>query len=171
MSPHPTLKKAKIPTPVGLLHVAFDDQSIHYCLWDFEVSDVEAFQSAREAKKHPLLDEIQLQLKEYFTGKRKEFNLPICLKGTDFQVKTWQALTEIPYGETASYSDQAKKMNRPSAIRAVGTANSRNPICLIVPCHRVTRADKTLGGYAGGVQIKRQLLDLESSFKNIVTSK
>lgn len=162
MSQLPTLNKSVITTPVGKLHVAFSDQAFHFCLWEFEVTTEGAFKKAKEVKSHPLLSELKLQLQEYFSGKRKNFDLPLSLQGTPFQVKAWQALLEIPYGKTFSYSDQAKKMKQPKAVRAVGTANSKNPICLIIPCHRVTRSDGTLGGYAGGVQIKQKLLELES---------
>lgn len=162
MSQLPTLNKSVITTPVGNLHVAFSDQAFHFCLWDFEVKTEAAFKTAKEVKTHPLLSELKSQLKEYFAGNRKEFDLPLSLQGTPFQVKAWQTLLEIPYGKTFSYSDQAKKMKQPKAVRAVGTANSKNPICLIIPCHRVTRSDGTLGGYAGGVQIKQRLLELES---------
>lgn len=146
--------------------MAFTEQAFHFCLWDFEVSNQAAFQNAQVVNSHPLLTELKIQLKEYFSGKRKNFDVPLSLKGTHFQMKAWQTLLEIPFGKTLSYSDQAKKMKKPQAVRAVGTANSKNPMCLIIPCHRVTRADGTLGGYAGGIEIKEKLLQLESQFCN-----
>lgn len=162
MSQLPTLKKSIVTTPVGKLHVAFSEEAFHFCLWDFEVKTETAFERAIFVKSHPLLTEFKTQVKEYFAGFRKDFDLPLNLQGTPFQVKAWQTLSEIPYGKTFSYADQAKKMKAPKAVRAVGTANSKNPICLIIPCHRVTRSDGTLGGYAGGIQIKQRLLELES---------
>ncbi|MGR5357479.1 methylated-DNA--[protein]-cysteine S-methyltransferase [Vibrio chagasii] len=104
------------------------------------------------------------QLNEYFTGKRTEFDLPLrATKGTDFQKTAWQALTSIPYGETISYGEQAKRMGNPKAVRAVGGANGKNPFSIVVPCHRVIGANGTLTGYTGGMNRKEWLLDFERS--------
>jgi O-6-methylguanine DNA methyltransferase len=101
------------------------------------------------------------QLEEYFAGERKQFTLPLDLRGTDFQKQCWRALLTIPYGETRTYRDMAHAIGRPLAFRAVGMANHDNPIAIIVPCHRVIASDGTLGGYGGGLPVKRWLLDLE----------
>ena len=101
------------------------------------------------------------QLDEYFAGKRKAFDIELKVTGTDFQRQVWQQLRKIPYGKTASYSDIAKRINNPNAVRAVGSANGKNPFCIIVPCHRVIAADGSIGGYAGGVEAKRKLLEIE----------
>jgi methylated-DNA-[protein]-cysteine S-methyltransferase len=101
------------------------------------------------------------QLKEYFEGRRRDFSLPLDLRGTDFQVKCWNALLDIPYGATSSYRDIARAIGHPQAFRAVGMSNNRNPIAIVVPCHRVIASDGTLCGYGGGLDIKRKLLDLE----------
>lgn len=101
------------------------------------------------------------ELNEYFNKKRKEFSVPIQLEGTNFQKKVWHALCQIPYGETRSYKDIAQKINNPKACRAIGSANHKNPICIIVPCHRIIQNDGKIGGYAGGINIKQQLLDIE----------
>ncbi len=106
--------------------------------------------------------EVREQLAEYFTGERVEFDLPLAPLGTPFQERVWGALTEIPYGRTASYREIAERIGRPSASRAVGAANGRNPISIIVPCHRVIGAGGELTGYAGGVERKRFLLELEA---------
>ncbi len=103
------------------------------------------------------------QLDQYFAGRRKQFSIPYVLNGTEFQESTWRSLLKISYGSTCSYSEQAKMIKRPKAMRAVGTANSKNPLCIIVPCHRVTRAGDKLGGYAGGLFRKQFLLKLEAS--------
>ncbi|MBC7397298.1 MAG: methylated-DNA--[protein]-cysteine S-methyltransferase [Bdellovibrionales bacterium] len=103
------------------------------------------------------------QLDEYFAGKRMEFDLPLDVQGTEFQKSVWKALTKIPYGKTASYRDIAKKVKNENASRAVGTANGKNPLCIIVPCHRVIASNGTLGGYSGGLHLKTQLLALEKS--------
>jgi methylated-DNA-[protein]-cysteine S-methyltransferase len=98
------------------------------------------------------------QLKEYFAGKRREFALPLRLDGTEFQQRVWGELTKIPFGETRSYGQLAKRLNNPNGSRAVGLANGRNPIAIIVPCHRVIGADGSLTGYGGGLPRKRWLL-------------
>ncbi len=102
------------------------------------------------------------QLSEYFAGERKEFDLPLALSGTEFQASVWQALQEIPYGETASYGAIAKQIGRPKAVRAVGAANGRNPIPIIVPCHRVIGSSGDLTGFGGGLDTKAELLRLEA---------
>ncbi|OAI43269.1 cysteine methyltransferase [Verrucomicrobia bacterium SCGC AG-212-E04] len=102
------------------------------------------------------------QLREYFEGKRRDFDIPLDVEGTDFQMKVWDALTKIPFGRTASYADVARKIGKPKAMRAVGMANGRNPVSIVVPCHRVIGADGSLTGYGGGLDRKKILLDLES---------
>jgi methylated-DNA-[protein]-cysteine S-methyltransferase len=101
------------------------------------------------------------QLDEYFSGFRREFTFPLDLRGTEFQLKCWQALLGIPYGETCTYADLARAIGHPAAFRAVGMSNNRNPVAIVVPCHRVIASDGTLCGYGGGLDIKRKLLDLE----------
>ena len=110
-----------------------------------------------------VLAEAERQLDEYFHGKRRVFDLPLKLDGTEFQRAVWNALLEIPYGETRSYHDIAKRLNKPGAARAVGQANHRNPLWIIVPCHRVVQAGGGLGGYGGGLDVKRKLLELEGA--------
>jgi methylated-DNA-[protein]-cysteine S-methyltransferase len=102
------------------------------------------------------------QLREYFAGRRITFDVPLVLVGTQFERRVWTALQEIPYGETVSYGELARRIGQPSAARAVGLANARNPISVIVPCHRVIGANGTLTGYGGGLERKRALLDLEN---------
>ncbi len=109
----------------------------------------------------PVLDAAR-QLDEYFARRRREFDLPLSLAGTDFQKSVWLALADIPYGETISYAELARWVGRPTAYRAVGQANGANPIAVILPCHRVIAADGTIGGYGGGLGTKRTLLALES---------
>ncbi|MCK9159916.1 MAG: methylated-DNA--[protein]-cysteine S-methyltransferase [Bacteroidaceae bacterium] len=112
-----------------------------------------------------LSDRTYAELEEYFKGERKVFDLPLNLIGTDFQKKVWSALCEIPYGETCSYKDIAVAVGKPNASRAVGMANHRNPIVIIVPCHRVVGANGSLVGYGGGLDRKKWLLDLEKNHK------
>lgn len=108
-----------------------------------------------------LLAEAALQLREYFAGERKTFQLPLSLSGTEFQKKVWQRLCEIPYGVSISYGDLAAAIGNPKASRAVGMANHRNPVMIVVPCHRVLGEDRSLTGYAGGLEMKKVLLYLE----------
>jgi methylated-DNA-[protein]-cysteine S-methyltransferase len=109
----------------------------------------------------PLIQKAATQIKEYFEGKRKQFKLPLVMHGTEFQLAVWQALQNIHYGETRSYKEIAASIGRPKAVRAVGMANNRNPISIIVPCHRVIGHDGKLVGYGGGLPLKQYLLELE----------
>jgi len=110
---------------------------------------------------HPILAEARRQLSGYFRGELAVFELPLAMNGTTFQKRVWKALRGIPYGETRSYRDIAESIGSPRATRAVGAANGRNPVAIIVPCHRVIAADGSLGGYSGGLRTKRLLLDHE----------
>jgi len=103
------------------------------------------------------------QLEEYFAGARREFTFPLDLRGTEFQQACWRALLAIPYGETRSYGDIARAVGKPHGFRAVGMANNRNPLAIVVPCHRVIASDGTLCGYGGGLDVKRKLLELEGA--------
>lgn len=116
-----------------------------------------------QEKETVLIKETAKQLKEYFSGNRTSFDVPIEFEGTEFQRSVWNALCAIPYGETRSYGQIAKHINNPKAVRAVGGANNKNKIMILVPCHRVIGADGSLTGYAGGLDIKEKLLKLERS--------
>ncbi len=120
---------------------------------DYNINETELIKNASE------------QLKEYFDGKRKEFNLPLMPSGTEFQKKVWKSLCEIPYGETRSYKQIAEAVGNPNGSRAVGGANNKNPIMIVIPCHRVIGSNGSLVGYAGGLDIKNTLLSIE---KNIL---
>ena len=110
---------------------------------------------------NPALQQCCSELEEYFAGKRKKFDIEINFEGTPFQHKVWQELLKIPYGKTISYADLAKAVKNPKACRAVGSANGKNPIAVIIPCHRVIASNGSLGGYAYGLEVKKHLLDLE----------
>jgi len=110
-----------------------------------------------------LTDMAATQLDEYFKGKRKQFDLPLNLHGTSFQLSVWKALSDIPYSETRSYKDIATAIGNPKACRAVGLANNKNPVWIVVPCHRVIGSNGTLTGYGGGLEMKQRLLDLEAT--------
>ncbi len=126
-----------------------------------ELSRDAGTQPCEEDENDPLICEAARQLEEYFAGRRREFDLPIELHGTAFQQRVWEALLAIPYGETRTYAEIATSMGIPGGARAVGGANHANPIAIVVPCHRVVNADGGLGGYGGGLALKRMLLEME----------
>lgn len=114
--------------------------------------------------EHACLDRLRAELEEYFEGRRKEFQIPLHLVGTPFQIRVWQALLQIPYGTTITYAQQARMIGKPVAVRAVAAANGRNRLPILVPCHRVIGADGSLTGYSGGIERKAELLRLEHRF-------
>ena len=116
-------------------------------------------------ERTPLTEEVYRQLQEYWSGKRRAFDFPYELRGTEFQKKVWAALETIPYGQTCTYGDIARMVGSPKAVRAVGAANGKNPIWIAVPCHRVVGGNGTLTGYAGGIERKRRLLEMEGVFQ------
>ena len=121
----------------------------------------------------PLADALKdyvRELEEYFAGQRREFRFTLDLRGTDFQLACWRALLAIPYGETRTYADIARAVGRPQGFRAVGMANNRNPVAIVVPCHRVIASDGTLCGYGGGLEIKRNLLALEGALSGTLAA-
>jgi O-6-methylguanine DNA methyltransferase len=110
------------------------------------------------------------ELEEYFAGRRREFSFPLDLRGTEFQLTCWRALLQIPYGETRTYADIARAVGKPTGFRAVGMANNRNPVAIVVPCHRVIASDGTLCGYGGGLDVKRTLLELEGALSGTLAA-
>lgn len=151
----------KIETPIGALHAAFDEEGRLAELGFRESSSLRVFESTRISSTTGRLDDLTTQLREYFSGKRKAFDFPLAPKGTPFQLAVWNALLEIPYGDTVTYAELAHRIGRPSAVRAVGAANGANPIPVIIPCHRVIGSNGTLTGYGGGIERKQWLLALE----------
>lgn len=142
-------------SPVGTLFIREQNNALTH------ISFHNAVQTGDIMQKTPLLARTAQQLGEYFAGKRKTFDLPLAPQGTAFQKKVWQALTTIPYAQTASYFDIALKTGNPKACRAVGMANHQNPIVIVIPCHRVIGKNGDLTGYGGGLNIKKFLLNLE----------
>jgi O-6-methylguanine DNA methyltransferase len=116
---------------------------------------------------HPILDNLESELKDYFNGNRYDFSIPLDLRGTGFETSVWNELQKIPYGETRAYNDIAKAIGKPSASRAVGRANGNNPVAIVVPCHRVIASNGKLHGYGGGLWRKEKLLALESKKKTL----
>lgn len=148
-------------TPVGSL-LASAEKGV---ITQLDFLEPERVEQVRALSNAPcaLLEEIEAQLKAYFTGTLKQFNLPLAPAGTDFQQAVWSALETIPYGGTWSYKQLAETVQRPKGYQAVGQANGRNPISIIIPCHRVIAADGGLGGYGGGLKRKKILLKLEQA--------
>lgn len=143
--------------PVGSIWIGEENEAITYIAFN-----VDKCRAAFDKKETPLIKNAARQLTEYFNGQRKEFDLPLAPHGTGFQESVWQALQDIPFGETRSYKEIAIQIGNPQAARAVGMANNRNPISIIIPCHRVVGHNGDLVGYGGGINIKKYLLDLEN---------
>lgn len=159
-----TLHARKIDSPVGKLTLVADSDALVAVLWPEERDGRVRLESGPvQAQSHHVLERAEVQLGEYFKGHRRTFDLPLAPKGTDFQRQVWWSLADIPFGETASYAKQAAAVGRPRAMRAVGAANGRNPLSIVLPCHRVVGADGSLTGFAGGIETKRWLLDHETS--------
>jgi methylated-DNA-[protein]-cysteine S-methyltransferase len=151
-------------SPIGTLTVVADGDAIVAIWFEAEVADSPAALDrtvAAGAGERAILDRAIEQLEEYFRGERTEFELPLAPQGTPFQQKAWLALREIPFGETITYGEQARRLGDPNKSRAVGAANGKNPIPIVVPCHRVVGANGHLTGYAGGLGTKAWLLDHE----------
>jgi methylated-DNA-[protein]-cysteine S-methyltransferase len=148
------------PTPIGplTLHARADALT---GVWMEDDPDLEGLGEDAESLAAPLT-EARRQLEAYFAGELREFDLPLAPEGTDFQLRVWEQLRAIPYGETISYGELARRVGDPGAARAVGLANGRNPLPVIVPCHRVIGADGSLTGFGGGLDRKRRLLELEA---------
>lgn len=144
-------------TKIGRIKIAQEGDAI---------VEINVTESEKESEKEtPLIKKTIKELEEYFEGKRKFFDIPISIKGTEFQEKVWEALLRIPYGETKSYEDIAKMIGCPKGARAVGMANHNNKIIIIIPCHRVIGKNGKLVGYAGGLPVKEKLLQIESNYK------
>jgi len=143
-----------VETPIGLVTLVETDGKLTEARFGECVKQ-------ETVKKTPLLSQAAHELREYFQGKRKTFTIPLAPAGTLFQQKCWQALEEIPYGQTRTYQQQAQAIGQPKACRAVGMANHRNPLPIFIPCHRVVGKDGKLTGYAGGLAAKERLLSLE----------
>lgn len=140
-------------TPLGTMEVTATEQAVR---------SIYFVDKARPKNSNPITELTKQQVQEYFTGQRQTFDLPLGAQGTDFQKQVWRALTTIDYGETCSYSDIANRINNPKAVRAVGAANGKNPLTIVVPCHRIIGRDGSMTGYAFGVDKKRWLLNHES---------
>ena len=155
-------------TLTGRLRLFADSTHLLAILWENDAPKRVVLPAAEIVQEHEILQEAAKQLQAYFAGTRTAFDVPLRLQGTDFQQQIWQALQTIPYGQTRTYKDIAAAIGRPSASRAVGAAIGRNPVSIIVPCHRVLGVTGNLTGFAGGLDNKRLLLDLEQDHSALV---
>ena len=151
-----------IQSPVGKLKLVASDEGLVAILWEKDSPRRVRLSELVPDDQHPVLMKTERQLGEYFAGKRKTFSVPLDMRGTPFQKNVWEALLAIPFGETRSYGQLATQLGNPRATRAVGAANGRNPISIIVPCHRVIGSSGKLTGFAGGLEAKERLLRLEN---------
>ena len=147
----------KITTQRGPLYLVASEKFLYGVFW----KDQKIANEEKDSKESKILDKAERQINEYLIGKRESFDIPLKLEGTEFQKRVWAELEKIPYGETRSYKQIATALKDPKACRAVGTANGKNPMSLIIPCHRVINESGKMGGYAGGLNIKEFLLGLE----------
>lgn len=148
-------------SPIGPLLIAGDSEALRYIFFPKNGRPVKPERGWTQSATGPVAQTVS-QLREYFAGKRTEFDLPLAVDGTPFQRMVWRALQEIPYGETISYGELAKRVGNPKASRAAGSANGKNCIPIVIPCHRVIAAGGKLGGFGGGLPTKRALLQLEA---------
>jgi methylated-DNA-[protein]-cysteine S-methyltransferase len=151
-----------VTTPVGELTLVGSDRGLAAILWENDKPGRVRLNITGRDDNHPILLETQRQLGEYFAGQRQHFTVKLDFTGTDFQKQVWQALLAIPFGQTRSYGEIAVQLGNPKAMRAVGAANGKNPISIIAPCHRVIGASGKLTGFAGGLETKAYLLQLET---------
>jgi methylated-DNA-[protein]-cysteine S-methyltransferase len=152
-------------SPVGELKLVANGSRLAAILWENDKPNRVRLGPMSETPDHPVLIRARQQLTEYFAGTRNRFDLDLDFTGTEFQKKVWQALLTIPFGETRSYRQIAEQIGSPSAVRAVGAANGRNPISIVAPCHRVIGASGKLTGFAGGLEAKALLLTLEGGLR------
>ncbi|MGV3346858.1 methylated-DNA--[protein]-cysteine S-methyltransferase [Enterobacteriaceae bacterium LUAb1] len=152
-----------LPSPVGKLTLIANDHALVGVLWENELAGRTSLIPQRFDECHPILTETASQLREYFSGQRRAFSLPLEFTGTAFQKAVWAALLNIPFGETRTYRDIAEYIGNPKAVRAVGAANGRNPVSIIAPCHRVIGSNGKLTGFASGLDNKAYLLALEQA--------
>ena len=149
-----------VPSPVGKLRLVGSDRGLVAVSWESKRSSVPRLETM-EDPHHPVLVEAARQLDQYFAGQRKEFELKLEFRGTDFQKRVWDELLKIPFGETRTYGEIARRLGNVNAMRAVGAANGRNPIPIIAPCHRVIGASGAIVGFGGGLEVKEYLINFE----------
>ncbi len=153
---------SRFSSPVGALHLISNGDKLVALTFNNSWKEFSAKYPLLKNKKDKILRQAELELSEYFSGKRMSFTVPVDYSGTEFQNKAWKSLQKIPFGKTISYGEQAANISNPKAVRAIGRANGQNPICIVIPCHRVIGKDGSLTGFGGGIKIKEFLLNHES---------
>ena len=163
MSAEQRFSRARLHTPFGELTVVASDAGVRYVMFENDAHP-KSFENmvVVDDEKHHIVASAVTQLHEYIAGDRTSFDVPLDLVGTDFQVQAWRALSDIPFGSTVSYAQQAQSIGRPTATRAIGAANGRNPVVVLLPCHRVIGSDGSLTGFGGGLPVKKWLLRHET---------
>lgn len=156
-----SLHSAQMDSPVGMLTLVASDAGLVAVLWPNDNPRRVRLAPSMATPDHPILAQTRAQLEDYFAGRRRAFDIPLDFRGSDFNRSVWRALLTIPFGETRSYGQIAAQIGHPTAARAVGAANGRNPISIVAPCHRVIGANGALTGFAGGLAAKTLLLELE----------
>ena len=166
----PIFSRRTCEAPFGVVTVIGSNFGIRFVMFsnDAHPKPLERLHIS-DSEIHDSVNDAVTQLDEYFNGARRDFELPLDLQGTEFQVAAWNALADIPYGHTASYGQQAASIGRPKAVRAIGGANGRNPVGIVLPCHRIVGADGSLTGFGGGIEVKKWLLDHEQSILHSAT--
>ena len=176
-----TLHSTTFTSPVGPLFLAASDRGLLALEFDARLPGQQTIRPnprdlrqentrVRFEESAQALSPFVQELEQYFARERRDFTFPLDLRGTDFQIACWHALVAIPYGETRSYAEIARAVGQPKGFRAVGMANNRNPVAIVVPCHRVIASDGTLCGYGGGLEIKRKLLELEGALSGTLAA-
>jgi len=176
-----TLHSTIFTSPVGLLFLAASDRGLVALEFDVRLPGQQTIRpnprdlraehkGLRFQESESAMRSYVRELEEYFAGDRRQFTFPLDLRGTDFQLACWRALLAIPCGETRTYADIARAVGKPRGFRAVGMANNRNPVAIVVPCHRVIASDGSLCGYGGGLDVKRKLLELEGALTGILAA-
>ena len=153
----------RFTTPLGPVLATANERGINGIYFVGQRYEIIIENDWREARDDPVLNECARQLGEYFEGKRREFDLPLAAAGSDFQERVWREIARIPFGETVSYAELARRAGAPGSARAAGAATGRNPLAVVVPCHRVVGSDGSLTGYAGGLERKTRLLEIEGA--------
>jgi O-6-methylguanine DNA methyltransferase len=164
-----TLFSLRVSSPVGPLFLAASEKGLVRLEFEGRTQEFDPATTRLQESKE-ILAPYLAELEEYFSGRRRVFSFPLDLRGTEFQLKCWHALLDIPYGETRTYRDIAQAIGHPRAFRAVGMSNNRNPVAIVVPCHRVIASDGSLCGYGGGLDIKRKLLELEGALSGTIAA-
>lgn len=150
----------KMSSPIGPIYLVASEKGLQTVSWEKKSAPLASTLKGKDPETRVLAQAVA-ELEEYFLGRRKNFEVPLDAQGTPFQDRVWAELKKIPYGKTCSYGDIATRLKKKGAMRAVGTANGRNPLPIVVPCHRVIAANQKLGGYTGGTHIKKKLLAIE----------